>query len=363
MSDSLVAQPFVASTPMVLNIRKLTRAQMEELLIACFHEQRAPMINELHIPTPKKSRITYTTERTGTGLFDSLDDDTLAKVLLSLPIKMRIVFAKSLCKQFASVAHEHKVFKSIYISPCGGHYGETKEETNNMLRTVGNWRFLTTGSADAQIEELKLHEGSGRTVDMPPTNHLQGLTKLTLSQCNAPTVKLIRKSIEASKLKELTLSCVKGINDTIALLKASTNLERLVLCGLPDFDMSKIVDEWRKVHNGFPPLRFLSTDSFGRKVMMHELEKLDLDEMRCSMSQSIGKGHLPSLRNLSVHIYNCTATQDIPLLKTLVASCPGLLKLTLTRTILAEMKIHGVTVVADAMKTEFPRLNIEVCVE
>ena len=51
------------------------------------------------------------------------------------------------------------------------------------------------------------------------------------------------------------------------------------------------------------------------------------------------------------------------MIKTLVASCPGLLKLTLTRTNLTESEIHGVTVVADAMTTEFPRLNIEVCVE
>ena len=69
------------------------------------------------------------------------------------------------------------------------------------------------------------------------------------------------------------------------------------------------------------------------------------------------------MRSMRVCIYDCTATKSIPSLTALVASCPGLLKLTLTRAKLPELENHGITVVADAMKTEFPRLDIEVCVE
>jgi hypothetical protein len=352
---------------------KLTRAQMEKLLSDCFKEQRPPTINELCIPMPKKCRISYQTDRTGTGLFDILDDDTLAEVLFRLPIGMRIVFAKSLCKQFAALAYEHKVFKAMYISPCGGHYGDTNETRNNMLRTVGNWSFLTMGSrsispslsmtVDSQIEELKLHEGRGRTVDLPPTLHLQCLTKLTLSCTSAPTMKLVRMRIDPSKLKELTLSTVKGTNDSIALLKASRNLERLSLCDLPSFDMSKIIDDWCKVHKGFPPLRFLSIDSLGRHVTMRDLEKLDIDEMYCGhIPEKIGKGQLPSMRTLRMHIYNYNAMEKVPSMKTLVASCPELLKLTLIKHSW-ESNHDNLTLVADAMKVEFPHLDVEVRVD
>jgi hypothetical protein len=370
MSDSLVAQPVVDPTPMALNVRKLTRAQMAELLTTCFHEQRAPKLNELTIPTPMKSRITYTTERTGTGLFDSLDDDTLTKVLVRLPIKMRIVFAKSLCKQFAAAAQGHKVFKALYVSPCGGPFGETKEATNNMLRTVGNWRFLTMGSrsispllrmsVDSQIEELTLHGGCGRTIDMPPANHLQGLAKLKTSSVSAPTVKLMRTSIDASKLKELNISCVKGTNETVALLKASSNLERLSLTGLPYFDMSPIIDVWRKLHGGFPPLRFLHIGTLGYHVTMHNLEKLDLDELYCyGVSESVTKGRLPSMRALHVHGFAFNATERLPRLKTLVESCPGLRILNLMT---SYRSTPDTTAVAEVMKTEFPHIDVEVCV-
>ena len=376
MSGSIASDALVAVAPKSMSmphLGKLTRAQMEKLLSDCFKEQRAPTIHELCIPMFKKCRISYKTDRTGTGLFDILDDDTLAEVLFRLPIGMRIVFAKSLCKQFAALAHEHKVFKAMYISPCGGHHGDSNETANNMLRTVGNWSFLTMGSrsispspsmtVDSQIEELKLHEGRGRTVDLPPTLHLQCLTKLTLSCTSAPTMKLVHMRIDASKLKELTLSDVKGTNDSIALLKASRNLERLSLCALPCFDMSKIIDDWCKVHKGFPPLRFLSIDSLGRHMTMRDLEKLDLDEMRCGhIPEKIGKGQLPSMRNLRIRVYNHNATETIPSIKTLVASCKDLLKLTLINIKYSwESNLHDN--VADAIKMEFPRLNVEVRVE
>ena len=51
-----------------VNLGKLSRTQMEALLHKCYTEQRAPEFAELHIPTPKKRRVAYTSERTGTGL-------------------------------------------------------------------------------------------------------------------------------------------------------------------------------------------------------------------------------------------------------------------------------------------------------
>eukprot|EP00966_Prymnesium_polylepis_P149129 3445552-Prymnesium_polylepis.1 len=164
MSNSIPSKvlPHVAPNNMSkLTLGKLTRGQMATLLHACFNEQRAPTMDELLAPTPKKLKVAYTTERTGTGLFDLLDDDALREVLGRLPTPLRIVFAKRLCKQMASVAQEHKVFKALCLSTveltC-----DTKDEVNNWLYTVGNWHFLANGS---QIEELKLRESRGKTVE------------------------------------------------------------------------------------------------------------------------------------------------------------------------------------------------------
>ena len=299
-----------------------------------------------------------------------VDDDTLAEVLLRLPITMRIVLAQCVCKQFSALAHKYNSFKALYISSCGGDFRDTKEERNNMLRTLGNFHFLSTNSAGTLIEELKLR---GHTVDLPPTPHLQRLNKLTLSNTLASTVKKLRKNIGASKLKELKLSCVGGTTDITALLKASSNLERLSLCGLdPCIDMSKIIDGWRTVHDGnLPPLKVLSIDCLGdRKVPMHDLEKLNLDEIHCYEMRNIDKGYrLPSMRALRVnttYLHNATVTENqISSLKTLVMSCPGLCNLTLVgRSKWADSSgSDGVTLVTHAMKTEFPHLNVKVHID
>ena len=365
MSNSIPSKvlPNVAPSQMSkLALGKLTRDQMATLLHACYNEQRAPMMDELHAPTNKKFKVAYTAERTGTGLFDLLDNDALAEVLFRLPIQQRIVFAKRLCKQFAGVAHEHKVFKALCVSPFG-HINDTKEEANNSLYIVGNWRFLTKDSYETQIEELKLRESHGRTVEVPPKNHLQRLTKLSLQHVSATMLKRVRQSIDASKLKELHVFGVKGANDLMALLKQSTALERLSLFDIPPLDISKIIDAWREVHGGYPPLRSLSIGTLGHKVMMHDLEKLDLDEIHCyHVSEKIGKAHLPSMRTLRVRVYHFNATKSIPSLKALVESCPCLQTLILTRPQWEKSEAHGVNIVADAMKKEFPRLSVEVVI-
>ena len=100
MSDSIPSNvpPHIAPKQMSKQtLGKLTRDQMATLLQVCYNEQRVPTIDELHPPSAKKVRVAYTTERTGTGLFDLLDDDALAEVLFGLPIQKRIVFAKRLC--------------------------------------------------------------------------------------------------------------------------------------------------------------------------------------------------------------------------------------------------------------------------
>ena len=342
---------------------KFTRDQMASLILTCYDEQRAPMLSELHATEPKKCKVAYTSERTGTGLFDLLDDDALAEVLFRLPIQQRIVSAKRLCKQFASVAHGHKVFKALYVSP-DEHVNDTKEEANNLLNTVGNWRFLTKDSCETQIKELKLRESCGRTVEVPPKNHLQSLTKLSLHNVSATMLKRVRQSVDASKLKDLNVFSVKGTNELNALLKQSSSLERLSLCDIPPLDMAKIIDAWRESHGGYPPLRSLSIDTLGHRVMMHDLETLDLEEIQCyCVSDQISKAHLPSMRTLLVCVDNGTATKRIPSLRTLVESCPGLQTLTLKRSKWDTSEAHGVTIVADAMKKEFPRLSVEVVID
>jgi hypothetical protein len=172
----------------------------------------------------------------------------------------------------------------------------------------------------------------------------------------------LRKNIGASKLKELTLSCVGGTTDLTALLKASSNLERLSLCGLPCIDMSKIIDGWRTVHNGFPPLKVLSIDCLdGRKMPMHDLKKLNLDEIHCYDMFNIGKGYLPSMRALCVNTAYLNTENQISSLKTLVMSCPGLYNLTLVKSKWAHSsESDTVTLVTHTMKTEFPYLDVKV---
>ena len=56
--------------------------------------------------------------------------------------------------------------------------------------------------------------------------------------------------------------------------------------------MANIIDAWRESHGGYPPLRCLSIDT---RVMMHDLETLDLEEIQCyCVSDQISKAHLPS---------------------------------------------------------------------
>jgi hypothetical protein len=59
MSNSIPSKvlPNVAPSQMSkLTLGKLTRDQMATLLHACYNEQRAPMMDELHAPTPRSSR-------------------------------------------------------------------------------------------------------------------------------------------------------------------------------------------------------------------------------------------------------------------------------------------------------------------
>ena len=346
-----------------LTLGKLSREEMGKLLQDCYRQQRVPKKEELCIPTPKKTRVSYTSERTGTGLFDILDDDMLAELLSRLPMKMRIVFAKSLCKQFAAVAYTHKVFKVICLC-TQRHVCDTKEVQDKTLYTVGNWSFLGA----TQIEELSIRERRGQAVDLPPAENLKGVTKLALSHVNAPTVKKLNKTIDASKLKELDVKWVNGVNDTIALLTKSHSLERLTLVQdfSHDYKLSKIINGWRTVHHGFPPLRYLSLDS--NKVGLKDLEKLDLEELHYSyLPNSIGKAYLPSVRTLGVSISSSSrsdAIKRIPIVKTLVASCPGLQTL-MVFGIKSSLDSSSATVLSPAaeairevMKTDFPMLNV-----
>lgn len=59
-----------------LTLGKLSCEDMGKLLQDCYREQRAPTKEELCIPTPKKTRVTYTSERT---LFDIWGTEAIAE--------------------------------------------------------------------------------------------------------------------------------------------------------------------------------------------------------------------------------------------------------------------------------------------
>ena len=59
-------------------------------------------------------------------------------------------------------------------------------------------KYVEAEIAKNRLEELKLHEGRGCTVEMPPLSHHHRLTKLTLREVSAPTMKRVHESIDPS---------------------------------------------------------------------------------------------------------------------------------------------------------------------
>ena len=125
--------------------------------------------------------------------------------------------------------------------------------------------------------------------------------------------------------------------------------------------MSKIIDEWRKASDGFPPLRFLSIDYIGLDVTMQDVEKLDLEELHCQyIHDSIEKADFPSMRTLCVSFSDNEAKEgkQIPLMKKLVMSCPGLETLKLKLRFRDDALSICAATAADEMKKQFPDLNV-----
>ena len=344
------------------------------LLTTCHLENRAPTTDELWPPS-KRLRLCAPRADTDTDPFTLLDDDALGVLISHLPVMERIPFARNVCKRFSSVAQRDNLFKSICVvhdntgvgaTTCSSRVGV--DQPNVITRSVYNWRFLDMGELCTQIEVLKLWRdgwvgGRGPPMNLPPARNLQCLSKLQLINVTVQTLKDVRKSIDAAKLTQLELRN-NFHQDWAALLKKATNLERLEICGYMSSDnlgMGPIIDAWCKVHNGPPPLRSLKIDWIA-SVTMRDLQKLGLEELHAECVDhrlcGLTKGHLPSMRALHIGPAIGDDAEKIPVLKTLVASCPALQLLNFTSvhaTILTK-----VNMIADAIKAACPRLEVKI---
>jgi len=128
-----------------------------------------------------------------------------------------------------------------------------------------NWSFLTTDSKHAQIEDLTIREECGRTDVVPPARHLQAVTKLYL-QSTTPVVRWLLRAIDVAKLRALTLNGMHRHGAAVvALLARATGLERLqITVYTPNADeWATIIDCWREVHGGHPPLLLCTAMALG----------------------------------------------------------------------------------------------------
>eukprot|EP00966_Prymnesium_polylepis_P324117 7380208-Prymnesium_polylepis.1 len=339
-------------------LRKLPRATMEQLLIACHKEGRAPTTDELHPPEPKRMRASDPAERTDTGRFDTIDDDCLVEILRRVPIKSRILFVRNLCKQFDEFARERKFCASLRIAT---------EEKHNTLRTVGNWRFLS----GCQIESLSIRECRSFYANVPPKEYMQLLTSLQLRLTGANTVKRVTQSIDPSKLTSLEVNDVKAMKAVTALLQQACHLKRLTLVCVGALDFTTIIDAWRGKHDA---LRHLSVIG-GIKMTMRDLERLDLEELKVSVDscKNISSGFLPSMRTLTFCINTYVSKRganprfhvrtpdainmQLPCMKKLIASSPALETVALARGSGYRPEVKAA--IAAALKEAFPRITVK----
>eukprot|EP00966_Prymnesium_polylepis_P025131 579854-Prymnesium_polylepis.1 len=68
-----------------------------------------------------------------------MDDDLLTEMLVHLPIKRRIRFLKNLCKQFAYLVKERKLFGTLYVGALSTGYSDFYLEREATIL----WKWAT----------------------------------------------------------------------------------------------------------------------------------------------------------------------------------------------------------------------------
>ena len=270
-----------------MEIDDLSPAQMKSLLLKCHNEQRPPRADELCLWKPAMSA------RRDTGLFDLMDDDLLTEILVRLPVKRRILFVVNVCKQFAYLATQRKLFRTLYLvrEPMSlpRHLAEDEDVLLNVTDEMGSWRLF----ADS-LEELCIADKDSSSyqtrVQSVPSCHLKNLVSLTLYDFDNKKHKLtltkLLMFIDLCKLRELKLGYPLEGNEwtrrSSVLLKATCNLERLEITDLETLhidgsEFSKILDAWWTAHGGVPPLRYLCTQNV--EIVKLSLQRLDLEDL------------------------------------------------------------------------------------
>ena len=288
----------------------LSRRQLMALSHVCFQEQRPPRISDFKRRTPNRPGVRNHTDRTSTGLFDMLGDDTLAEVLKRLPLVTRVRFSVCVCKQFTRVASTFKVFEELDVS------------SDYKLQ----WDFLRLCSRDVCVKELTLREKRACRVEMPSAGHLSHLKCLKLHDVKASTLSWLRQNIPIDRLQEMEVFTRECSVQLTTILKRSNNLERLfIYSSYVSKRLPEVFHKWRLHHGGYPPLSCLQCHVFDSYL----LELLDLRELHCiSVSKDIECVRLPSIRKLKFYVPSCWY-QGKGGVNKLISCCPNLEVVTL----------------------------------
>ena len=290
-------------------LARMTRRQLETLLLRCHADQRPPAHDDVQ---PQRQRIVAYSQasREGTGLLGILCDDLLVEVLKWLPFERRVLFTRAVAKSFLSMVRNSDLFRSIHITP----------------KPFVRWGFL-----NAKVHKLSIEERISKKVQIPPNGMLDQLQELHITHTSCATIARLRSSCAPWNLTTMSVRNVKGSKEVLQLLKWACNLEKLVLANVDVvFHLPEAVDSWRRRHGGYPPLRFLCMDRLKSTYM---LEKLDLEELAVrSIDANVSVAKLPSMKRLFVRVYGiliCSESGVAPL-RTLVDSCPELEELNVT---------------------------------
>lgn len=298
--------PMKLTRPM---LARITRRELETLILRCHTEHRPPAHDDVH--PPRQSKVEYRQpSREGTGLLGLLCDDLLVEVLKWLPFERRVLFTRAVAKSFVYLVQKPDLFRSLHITP----------------RPSVRWGFL-----NVKVHTLSIKESIGRKVQIPTNGMLDQLRQLELTNTSCATVGRLRTTCAPWNLTAMSITRVRGVQQVLLLLKWACSLETLVLTNVDVlYHLPVVIDAWRKKHGGYPPLRCLCMDKLNSTYM---LEKLDLEELKVRhISTQVCVAKLPSMKRLFVRAHGSTLCSEIGVvpLRTLVDSCPELEELNVT---------------------------------
>jgi len=238
-------KPNAAVPPIATLVARLAREDVERLLVeaveagavgldrvlACLPEAQHSNV------VPKQAPVTGGSSRTGTGVFDDVDDDLLSAILARLPARDRFTCAISVCKAWRGLCNATGLWRDIDIPYGFTPKGAPQFDGPGLLRLVSwlpNPAGVTRLALDSGDKPGSYHSSSiAPDAIKKALKQLPSLTSLSLSGKNvsAAVVASVTKLPFAANLTELTLDAqaVKQPAVVIDLFKKTDKLKSLTL--------------------------------------------------------------------------------------------------------------------------------------